>query len=302
VGGDLPSSVHLDYVAGGLRRRLDPRWVNRPGRDDWPMGKLSPRQVDDLASRIIGEVDSFDYRTANQIDQFFDFAEIDVSEAEGGSRFYFTQDVLARANRSQLGASGLPSEIETIVKALLDPREFKEGGARHGDAVDDVAELLRPAGAVVEFRDPDVVLRSTRRSRSQKVLDDQIHTVFGQTLTDEAFSAARTHYRKAKRYVEGPEVDYENSCKEAICTIESMVLTLTGGTDLVKALRNLARDGRIPKPIAEMVIKLYAYRGDEPGIAHAGPETPDVDKEEAELLLNLAGSIGTYMRGKLSAS
>jgi hypothetical protein len=264
------------------------------------MGKLSPRQVDDLASRIIGEVDSFDYRTANQIDQFFDFAEIDVSEAEGGSRFYFTQDVLARANGSQLGASGLPSDIETIVRALLDPREFKDV-AQHGDAVDDIAELLRPAGGVVEFRDPDVVLRSTRRSRSQKVLDDQIHTVFGQTLTDEAFSAARTHYRKAKRYVEGPEVDYENSCKEAICTIESMVLTLTGGTDLVKELRNLAREGHIPKPIAEMVIKLYAYRGDEPGIAHAGPETPDVGKDEAELLFNLAGSIGTYMRAKLSA-
>ncbi len=263
------------------------------------MGKLSPRQVDDLASRILGEVDSFDYRTANRIDQFFDFAEIDVSEASGGSRFYYAQDVVTRANRSDLGSSGLPTEIETIVKALLDPREFKDA-AQHGDAVDDLAELLRPAGAVAEFRDPDVILRSTRRSRSQKVLEEQIHTVFGQTLDDEAFSAARTHYRKARRYVEGPEVDHENSCKESVCAIESIVLTLAGGSDLVKELRRLAREDHIPKPITEMVIKLYAYRGNEPGIAHAGPEAPDVGKEEAELLLNLAGSIGAYTRAKLA--
>lgn len=265
------------------------------------MGKLSPRQVDDLANRILGGVESFEYRTANQIDQFFDFAEIDVTEAGGGSRFYFTQDVVARANRSQLGASGLPSEIEMIIKALLDPREYK-GAAQHGDAVDDIAELLRPAGAVAEFKDPEVVLRSTRRSKSQKVLEEQIHTVFGQALNDEAFSAARTHYRKARRYVEGPEVDYENSCKESMCAIESIVLTLAGGTDLVKELRKLSREGHIPKPIAEMVVKLYAYRGDEPGIAHSGPEAPDVGKEEAELLFNLAGSIGAYMRSKLSTA
>lgn len=265
------------------------------------MGKLSPRQVDDLANRILGGVESFEYRTANQIDQFFDFAEIDVTEAGGGSRFYFTQDVVAGANRSQLGASGLPSEVETIVKALLDPREFKDA-AQHSDAVDDVAELLRPAGAVAEFKDPDVVLRSTRRSKSQKVLEAQIHTVFGQALDDEAFSAARTHYRKARRYLEGPEVDYENSCKESMCAIESIVLTLAGGTDLVKELRKLSREGHVPKPIAEMAVKLYAYRGDEPGIAHAGPEAPDVGKEEAELLFNLAGSIGAYMRSKLSVA
>lgn len=48
------------------------------------MGKLSPRQVDDLAGRIIGETGSFEYRTANQIDQFFDFAEVDVRDIGPG--------------------------------------------------------------------------------------------------------------------------------------------------------------------------------------------------------------------------
>jgi hypothetical protein len=262
------------------------------------MGKLSPRQVDELANRICGGDGPFDYRTAHQLDQFFDFCEIDTTDA-GGSRFYFTQEVVARANRSSAGPSGLPVDLETIVRTVLDAREFKDP-SQHGDAVDDLAELLRPAGIHVEFRDPDVVLRSSRKSKSQRVLEEQIHTVFGTTLDDEALSAARAHYRKAKRYVEGPEHDYENACKEAICTIEAIVLTMAGGGDLVRELRRLAREDRIPSPICEMVIKLYAYRGDEPGISHAGVQPPEVGRAEAELLFNLAGSIGAYLRAKLS--
>ena len=264
------------------------------------MGKLSPRQIDALANCICGGgKPEFVYRTAAQLDQFFDFCEIDTTAAKGTSRFYFTQDVINRANRSPLGPSGLPGEIEAIIEALLDPREFDEP-RRHADAVDEIAELLRPAGALVEFRDPDLVIRSTRKSKSQQVLEQQIHTVFGKALDDEALSAARVHYRKAKRYLEGPETDYENACKEAMCTIESIVLTLASGNDLPKVLRRLAQEGHIPKPIAEMVIKLYAYRGDEPGISHAGAELPEVGVEEAELLFNLAGAIGTYLRAKLS--
>jgi hypothetical protein len=275
------------------------RW--RLNRHDLSMARLSPRQVDDLVVRICGgSGDAFEYRTANQLHQFFDFAEADTSEAGDGSRASVTQNVVGSANRTTLGTSGLPEGIEKIVKSLLDPREFADA-TQHADAVDDVAELLRPAGALAEFRDPDVVLRSTRVSRGQRVLEEQVHTVFGKTLDDEAFTAARTHYRKAKRYASGSEADYENACKESMCAIESMVLTLTGGSDLVKALRRLAQEDRIPKPIAEMVIKLYAYRGDEPGIAHAGPVPPDVGQAEAELLVNLAGSIGVYMRAKLSS-
>jgi hypothetical protein len=52
----------------------------------------------------------FAYRTAVQLDQFFDFCEIDTA-AEGTSRFYFTQNVVSRANRSAAGPSGLPGEI-----------------------------------------------------------------------------------------------------------------------------------------------------------------------------------------------
>jgi hypothetical protein len=126
--------------------------------------------------------------------------------------------------------------------------------------------------------------------------------VFGKTLGDEALSAARAHYRKAKRYVEGAEPGYENACKESVCTIESIVLTLAGGNDLVKALRKLATQGHVPRPIAEMVIKLYAYRGDEPGISHAAQTPPKVDRLEAELLFNLAGAIGAFMRAKLSGT
>jgi hypothetical protein len=155
--------------------------------------------------------------------------------------------------------------------------------------VDEVAELPRPAGAVAEFLNTKVVLRSARKSKGQQDLDDQIHTVFGKTLAGKTLTAARTHYRKGERYVYGVDPDYENACKEAICAIEAIVLTLGGGSDLVKGGAKTCLGGRIPNPIAEMIIKLYAFRGDEPGVSDGSADVPEVNRLEAELLFNLAG-------------
>lgn len=260
--------------------------------------KLSPRQLEALASRICGSDTPFSYRTAKQLDDFFDFAEVDVAEA-AGSRFQFTVEVLRSANRGPLGDSQLPEGIERVVAAVLDRREFDDD-PQHADAVDEIAELMRPAGATLETSRSGVTLRSTARTKSQEILDQQIHTVFGETLGDEALAPARTHYRKAKRYLEQSEPDFENASKESVCSIESIVLTLADGADLPTAVRALARRGLIPKPVAEMIVKLYAYRGNEPGIAHGGPTTPSVGRLEAELLFTLAGCIGSYLRETLT--
>lgn len=216
-----------------------------------------------------------------------------------GSRSQFTIGVLRAANSDQLDSSGLPEGIRKVVSALLDPREYSTP-QQHADACDEVAELLRPAGVLLERSGETVELRISNLPKSASVLDKQIHTIFGAQLTDEALSAARVHYRKAERYTRGPNPDYENACKESVCTIESIVLALSPGVDFVKTIRGLSSNGVISAPIGEMVIKLYAYRGDEPGVTHGGPNTPAVGAIEAELLFNLAGALGAYFRAKLT--
>jgi hypothetical protein len=57
-----------------------------------------------------------------------------------------------------------------------------------------------------------------------------------------------------------------------------------------------ASAGHVPAPISELVIKLYADRGDEPGVGHGQATIPDVTRSEAELILNLAGAVGNYLK------
>ena len=53
--------------------------------------------------------------------------------------------------------------------------------------------------------------------------------------------------------------------------------------------------------LGEMVKKLYAYRGDEPGVSHGAAEVPDVDSQDAQFVVNLAAVVGLYLREKLSS-
>ena len=92
------------------------------------------------------------------------------------------------------------------------------------------------------------------------MLEDQIHTAFGEVINGEELTSARSHYVKARRFLEGPVPDFENCCKESVCSIEALATAMTGERDLPKAIRKAAAAGHIPKPLDDMVIKLYAYR------------------------------------------
>jgi hypothetical protein len=58
----------------------------------------------------------------------------------------------------------------------------------------------------------------------------------------------------------------ENAAKEAVSSAESYLKTLTQENDFKRALRKAVQAG-IPQPLAALIEKLYAWRGDEPGIA-----------------------------------
>ena len=74
---------------------------------------------------------------------------------------------------------------------------------------------------------------------------------------------------------------------------------MTGERDLPSAIRKATNAGLIPRPLDEPIIKLYAYRGNEPGVSHGQAAVPEVAREDAEFVFNLAGAIGSYLRQKL---
>ena len=168
----------------------------------------------------------------------------------------------------------------------------------HAAAVDHVNGILKGGSWVQARTAPDgtIEMISTRRSQAQRVLDEQIHTVFGEVVAASNLAASRTYYAKAKRYLTAADPDYENAAKEAVLAVESIVVTLTGEADFTKAIRKATAAELIPRPLDDIAIKLYAYRGNEPGVTHAGESVPDVTQLEAELVFNLDKALSAHIR------
>ena len=78
-----------------------------------------------------------------------------------------------------------------------------------------------------------------------------------------------------------------------------MAAALSGEADLTKAIHKAVRANFVPAAIGEAIIKIFAFRGNEPSVGHGQASPPSVERQEAELLFNMAGSIGKYLTEKL---
>lgn len=263
---------------------------------------LAPTEIDALASFVCGgEGTPASYRSGVNINRFIAFTGTRVEWEPGPSRFYEAQSWLTACDATPPGLSGLPREIEKVVVALGDRRQFESDDEQQLM----VEELARVLGyheielRLLPRRRVELVSKAT--TPGQEVIDEEIHTVFEKVLKDSALAPARAHYVKARRLLKASEPDYENAAKEGVCAIESLSKVLTGASDFNKAIERSIREGLLPRPLGEMVKKLYAYRGDEPGVSHGAGEVPDVDAQDAQFVVNLSAVVGLYLRGKLSS-
>ena len=65
-------------------------------------------------------------------------------------------------------------------------------------------------------------------------------------------------------------------------------------------IKDFAKKGIIPKPLDQSIQKLYAYRGDQPGVAHGLVGASKVTIDEAELILAMSAAIIIYLVKKRS--
>jgi hypothetical protein len=214
------------------------------------MLRLSPGQIRALAGCITGDVEdeAFEYHTKADIESFIEFSGAEY-DPWGGMDLSRTNHTIAFIEAAQAtrreGKSGLCTEVEKIIAALLDRREFSSDEAFVA-AVEWVNEILRGIPVAVRVTsDGTTEVASTRRTQAQRVLDEQIHTVFGEVVAGSKLAAVRTHYAKAKRFLTGADADYENAAKESVLAIESLVVTLTGESDFAKAIRKATTSGLI---------------------------------------------------------
>jgi len=117
-------------------------------------------------------------------------------------------------------------------------------------------------------------------------------------LKEPEFKGADQQFEKAIRALNvRPSPDKENCIKDAIGAIESVVRIITNNEKamLDDVIRNAARKGVIPKPLDQTFIKLYAYRGNEPGVAHGAVSESTVTVDEAELVLAMSAAMIIYL-------
>jgi len=122
-------------------------------------------------------------------------------------------------------------------------------------------------------------------------------------LKDQKFEGADEHFEKAiKALNTRPNTDVENCIKDAVSAIESVgrIIVKNDKALLSDIIKDMAKKGTIPKPLDQAIQKVYAYRGNEPGVAHGAVQASKVTVDEAEFVLAMSAAIIIYLVKKRS--
>jgi hypothetical protein len=159
---------------------------------------------------------------------------------------------------------------------------------------DEINNLLSEENIGFEFRDG--YFYRPGRIQTQK----NINRVTA-ALSEPRLIKVRTHYNKAHgffRAIEHP--DYENCVKEAVCAMEAATEILSGAKvsqDFSREVNKLSGNetGKLPTPVAQAMIKIYAYRGAGSGVSHGNTNGLIVTRLEAELVLSVVAAFVSYL-------
>ncbi|MFA5317046.1 MAG: hypothetical protein WC369_06470, partial [Dehalococcoidales bacterium] len=98
-------------------------------------------------------------------------------------------------------------------------------------------------------------------------------------LKEPEFKGADQHFEKAVKAINiRPNPDVENCIKDAVSAIESVGRIIAGDEKalLSDIIKDAAKKGIIPQPLDQTFQKVYAYRGNEPGVAHGAVDASKV--------------------------
>ena len=117
-------------------------------------------------------------------------------------------------------------------------------------------------------------------------------------LKDPEFKSADELFEKAIKALNvRPKPDSENCIKDAVATVESVgkIIRKDKKARIDNIIKDAIQKGVIPQLLGDPIIKLYAYRGNEPAVAHGGIEPSKVTIDEAEFVLAMSAAIIIYL-------
>ena len=117
-------------------------------------------------------------------------------------------------------------------------------------------------------------------------------------LKEPEFKGADKQFEKAIKHLNvRPNPDVENCVKDAVGAIESVgrVVIKNEKALLSNIVKELSQKGIIPKPLNLVFDKVYAYRGNEPGVSHGAVDISKVTLDEAEFILAISAAAIIYL-------
>jgi len=127
----------------------------------------------------------------------------------------------------------------------------------------------------------------------------EAHNVEARVLLSQSeFAGADAHFGKAIKALNvRPNPDVENCVKDAVSAVESVARVIAKNEKILLSdfVKEGAVKGIIPKPLDEAIQKIYAYRGNEPGVAHGAVSPSKVTIDEAEFVLAMSAAAIIYL-------
>ena len=130
-------------------------------------------------------------------------------------------------------------------------------------------------------------LRPTSLERRMRETDEKL---------SDAFEPARSHYKKAVRYLHEHPLDPENAVKEMVSCVESAARILyPGSKTLGDAVKKMRAERVLPPGLLSTVEKYYGFASAEPAVRHGGPRASRIGLNEAELSVHIGIALVRYL-------
>jgi hypothetical protein len=140
----------------------------------------------------------------------------------------------------------------------------------------------------------EIIVDIERLLRGHK--DSKYWIEANEVLNDE-LSPIRTQWLKAKNYIYSEPPDFENSIKESISSVESLLKIIENRPkdSLGKIISTLDIDDDIKK----LISKAYGLLSNKDFVRHGGTEIQDIGVKEAKFFLEFAAISIIYLKEKL---
>jgi hypothetical protein len=197
--------------------------------------------------------------------------KLNILEYRKISEIYFTREVKYAYDRLQW------YEIFDLIEATIKVAD-KDMKGRFNKVLEQERSAYRIVNSqVIEITSEEEIL--------------EIEKVFSQS---DDLNPVKQHLDKALKYFSNREKpDYENSIKESISSVESLVKIITGSKG---TLSTLIKELNIHQALKDSITKLYAWTSDDGGIRHgSGGKVLSVNEEEARFILITCSAIINYL-------